>query len=137
MTKKELHPSVQQFKQFVKTNPKVVQEVRKGKVTWQELFEEWYLLGEEDSRWDKYREGNTTADAQTTKDTSTKDWMSNIMNAMKNMDPNQMQGHITSLSQAIGAIQGVVAQFQGGAQPKSSPPQSTQQPQHPFQFRKD
>ncbi len=38
--------------------------------------------------------------------------MSNIMGAVKNMDPNQVQHHINNLSQAIGAIQGVLSQFQ-------------------------
>ena len=52
MTEKKLHPSVLQFKEFVKNNPKIIQEVRKGKATWQELYEDWYLLGEDDSRWE-------------------------------------------------------------------------------------
>ncbi len=56
MTKTKLHPSVEKFKEFVKQNPRVIKEVRDGNATWQELYEDWYLLGEEDSRWDSYRE---------------------------------------------------------------------------------
>jgi len=137
MTKK-LHPSVEQFKGFVKSNPKLIQEVRRGNTTWQELFEDWYLLGEEDSRWDDYRDQKTRAKTDKPKEETSKDWMSSVFGAMKNMDPNQLQGHITNLSQAIGAIQGVISTFQGGSsQSPTSSNQTPQQPSHPFQFRKD
>lgn len=136
MSKKKLHPSVQQFKEFVKANPKIVAEVRKGNSTWQELFEEWYLLGEEDSRWNAYK-GEKDTNAAESKGEGKKEWFPQIMGAIKNMDTNQLQGHITSLSQALGAIQGLLSQFQGGAPSKSSSSNQSNQPQHPFQFRKD
>jgi hypothetical protein len=59
------------------------------------------------------------------------------------MDANQLQYHGIYLSQAIGAIQGVLAQFQGnaGQQPNlnQNPNQrrETEGPKHPFSFRKD
>ena len=54
-TKGPLHPSVQQFKEFVNHHPKMVHEVRSGHKTWQQFYEEWYLLGEEDPIWATYR----------------------------------------------------------------------------------
>jgi hypothetical protein len=133
MAAKELHPSIKQFKEFVKNNPNLIQEVRSGKATWQDLYEEWYLLGEEDSRWDSYRDGNN--EKATKKDEEqTNDWVSKVMGAMKNMDSNQIQGQINHLSQAIAAIQGVLSQFQGSQQ---SNPAKSEGPQHPFSFRKD
>ena len=53
--KRPLHPSVQQFKEFVNHHPKMVHEVRSGHKTWQQFYEEWYLLGEEDPIWATYR----------------------------------------------------------------------------------
>ena len=53
--KRALHPSVQQFKEFVNHHPKMVHEVRNGHKTWQQFYEEWYLLGEEDPIWATYR----------------------------------------------------------------------------------
>ena len=44
-TKRELHPSVVEFKQFVKSHPKLVEQVRKQQKTWKELYEDWYLFG--------------------------------------------------------------------------------------------
>lgn len=61
MTKTKLHPSVEKFKEFVKQNPQIIKEVRAGNTTWQELYEDWYLLGEEDSRWDSYKENKDEA----------------------------------------------------------------------------
>ena len=94
MTQKKLHPSVLQFKEFVKNNPKIIQEVRKGKVTWQELYEDWYLLGEDDSRWETI---GTVKESNNESNTESKgDWMSNIIGMVKNMDPNQMQNYINN-----------------------------------------
>lgn len=134
MAPKKLHPSVVKFKEFVKNNPKLVQEVRKGKATWQEIYEDWYLLGEEDKRWETI--GSETNPEAENKTETKGEWMSNIMGMVKNMDANQIQNHINNLSQAIGAIQGVLSQFQGntGAGNAAKPPEG---PKHPFSFRKD
>lgn len=137
MAKKKLHPSVQQFKEFVKENPKIIQEVRSGNATWQELFEEWYLLGEDDHRWDEFRKEKKEAQDQKTTAQDQKDWMPQILGVLKKMDPSQVQGHISHLSQALGAIQGVISQLQGEG--KGNPPKSRESdiPHHPFHFRKD
>lgn len=136
MTQKKLHPSVLQFKEFVKNNPKIIKEVRSGKATWQELYEDWYLLGEEDKRWESV--GAEKESESKTEHESKSDWVSSFMGMVKKMDPNQMQSHINNLSQALGAIQGVISQFQGGNVNSVSGPVKTQEgPKHPFVFRKD
>ncbi|MBI0578367.1 YlbD family protein [Neobacillus cucumis] len=140
MAQKKLHPSVAKFKEFVKNNPKMIQEVRKGKTTWQELYEDWYLLGEEDARWEKIgNDKNDLSEKTEEQETNTEkkgDLISNIMGMVNKMDPNQIQNHINNLSQAIGAIQGVLSQFQGsnGAKPPGKPQEG---PINPFTFRKD
>ncbi|OIK14065.1 hypothetical protein BIV60_13200 [Bacillus sp. MUM 116] len=143
MVQKKLHPSVVKFKEFVKNNPNIIQEVRKGKATWQELYEDWYLLGEEDARWEQIgkeenKKNELTEDGEEQETTTEKkgDLLSNIMGMVNNMDPNQIQNHINNLSQAIGAIQGVLSQFQGsnGAKPSGKPQDG---PINPFSFRKD
>jgi len=136
MTQKKLHPSVLQFKEFVKNHPKLVQEVRKGKATWQELYEEWYLLGEEDPRWESI--GEEEPGVQKEKNGEAKsDLLSSIMGVMRKMDANQVQYHLNNLSQAIGAIQGLLSQFQGSNQPQQFQQREPQGPANPFSFRKD
>lgn len=136
MATKQLHPSVQQFKDFVKKHPKIVMEVRQGNANWQDLFEEWYLLGEDDSRWDEFKEKNEKK-ASGESGEGKKEWIPQILGAVKNMDANQLQGHISSLSQALGAIQGLLLQFQQGNQSGQENKENTNQAKHPFHFRKD
>jgi hypothetical protein len=134
MSQKKMHPSILKFKEFVRNNPKIIQEVRKGNSTWQELYEDWYLLGEDDARWDSIGEKKNSVMEGESIDNKT-DWMSTVTGMLKKMDPNQVQHHINNLSQAIGAIQGMLTQFQG-----SNPPNQVRElegPKNPFSFRKD
>jgi hypothetical protein len=133
MENNKLHPSIEEFKLFVKSNPGILEEARSGRITLQELYEDWYLLGEDDTRWDDFR-SEKKAEVNTSE--SKTDWLSNILGTMKKMDPEQMQSYINHLSQALGAVQGVLTQFQNGAA-KNSSNSSHQKPNHPFSFRKD
>lgn len=134
MTQKKLHPSVLKFKEFVKNNPKIIQEVRRGNATWQELYEDWYLLGEDDQRWDSI--GNEQGAAPNIEEGSKGDFMSNVMGMFKNLDPNQMQTYLQNAHEAVTAVQGLLSQFQGANNPNNQvkPPET---PPHPFSFRQD
>jgi len=143
MAKKQLHPSVKKFKEYVRAHPELIKQVRSGTNTWQELYEEWYLFGEDDSKGN----GNVDDRNQSTEDSkeesspkeesSKKDWMSTVLGAVRNMDPNQLQHHIVSISSALGAIQGVISSLQGGSSVQNPPKKSVSPPSHPFQFRQD
>ncbi|MEK3887089.1 YlbD family protein [Bacillus sp. FSL K6-3431] len=130
----KLHPSVEQFKQFVKQHPKITQIVKNKENTWQELYEDWYLLGAEDPKWDDYRENNIGKKESVT-GKEEKGWINQFTGLLKNMDANQVQNQVNNLSQAIGAIQGVLSQFQG--QNGQTTEQEPSAKQHPFAFRKD
>ncbi|WP_201716681.1 YlbD family protein [Rossellomorea arthrocnemi] len=137
---KSLHPKVKEFKGFVKKHPKIVKEVRNGDANWQDLFEDWYLLGEDDTRWDKYKNEAATEKPSTTTPESKGGWMDQVGEMVKKMDANQMQQHINSLSEALGAVQGVLSQFQSGSNRESGTAAKTEapsKPSHPFSFRKD
>ncbi len=130
MTSKKSHPSVQQFKEFVKKHPKLIQEVRKGNKDWQEVFEDWYLLGENDLIWKQYKDEQQN-DIQN--DSANKsDFINQLFTAVKKMDMETVNHHITTMSSTISTIQGLFDQFgsKGSSQNSSSS-------QHPFSFRKD
>ncbi|MGD6848653.1 YlbD family protein [Rossellomorea aquimaris] len=136
---KSLHPKVKEFKGFVRKHPKIVKDVRNGDANWQDLFEDWYLLGEDDTRWDKYKD-EAAKESSPTNQGSKSGWMDQVGDMVKKMDANQLQQHINSLSEALGAVQGVLSQFQsnnnrgsGTATKTETPPK----PSHPFSFRKD
>ncbi|WP_462409160.1 YlbD family protein [Neobacillus sp. Marseille-QA0830] len=137
MTQKKLHPSVLKFKEFVKNNPKLIQEVRKGRATWQELYEDWYLLGEEDKRWESVGSQAPLENEKTEENGVKGEFLSNVIGKVKNMDPNQLQAHLANVSQALGAIQGLISQFQGSTPPSSGQGNPPAGPKHPFSFRQD
>lgn len=116
----------------------MIREVRNGEHTWQEFFEEWYLLGEDDPRWEIYESVEPPKKEKGKKEEKTTpervDWTKQLTNIVKKIDPEQMEQHIFQLSEAIGAIQGVLAQFQKDEGSKTPPVQDRE---HPFLFRKD
>lgn len=126
----KLHPSVQEFKAFVKKHPVLVQEVRKGKLNWQEVYEDWYILGEEDEKWKKFKDKD-----RKTEESSKEDFIGKIFTSIKNADMNNLQQHISHVGEAISTIQAVIHQFRG--EEKSQQPQPAGKTHHPFAFRKD
>ncbi|HEY4553549.1 MAG TPA: YlbD family protein [Bacillaceae bacterium] len=137
MGRKELHPAVAQFKEFVKEHPGLIRSVRNGDHGWQELFEEWYLLGSEDPRWDPFKphtgKGEHAQASAEQKDGSS-GWIQHVASLVKNMDVNQMQYYARQLSEAIAMIQGFLSQYQG-SQPQETNAEKGRM--DPFAFRKD
>ncbi|MEK6453948.1 YlbD family protein [Caldifermentibacillus hisashii] len=142
MVKKSLHPSIEQFKNFVKKHPELIKEVRTGKNTWQELYEEWYLLGEDDPKWAKYsKTGKTTSIKEETKSNNeSKNALFNqLITYLKNMDVNQLQHYLGQMSEAIDSVQQLLGQIRDTDQNKTEPEGNREQwrRRHPFSFRKD
>ncbi|KPB03338.1 YlbD family protein [Bacillus sp. CHD6a] len=131
MATNQKHPSIEKFKDFVKRHPKLSQEVKSKKKTWQDLFEEWYLLGEEDESWKNFRDDET----QEEKTEKKSDVIPLLLQSLKKMDVNQMQYHLTNVNSAIGNIQELIQQFIPNSTKGSSSP--TQGVKNPFSFRKD
>ncbi|MGG3888904.1 spore coat protein YlbD [Metabacillus fastidiosus] len=129
MTTKNRKQSVEQFKQFVKKHPQLITEVRKGNKGWQEVFEDWYLLGENDTIWQQYTEKVTKTEK---KEEKKSDFFSQIVTAVKKMDAEQVNHHIHNMSSTIATLQNLVEQFgsKGTGQSNSAGNQ-------PFSFRKD
>lgn len=133
MKNDQLHPSIEEFKKFATNHPKVLEEVKTGKVTLQELYEDWYLLGEDDARWKNLLSDEKVSNVANDQKS---DWLNHAIRSFKKMDPEQVQHYIANLSQALGSIQGVLSQFQTGNSKKSSSTPPQQKP-NPFLFRKD
>lgn len=129
---KKKKASVEKFKQFVQDHPNVRLEVKSGKFTWQELFEEWYLLGEDHERWNDYDAGITKVESS---EATAPDMVGSLINTVKALDINQIQQYITNASQALGAIQGIISSFQGDK--SSEEPKKPEVRSNPFKFRKD
>ncbi|MED4978532.1 YlbD family protein [Geobacillus stearothermophilus] len=125
---KPLHPSVEQFKQFVKKHPKLIQEVRSGKKTWKQVYEDWYLFGEDDDIWEPYRDAGGKEKRE---EKGASKWLDKLAAMLGQLDAAEVQKHLASVQQALAAIQGILSEFQGAS------PQRPDKEEHPFSFRQD
>lgn len=130
--------SIEEFKVFVRNHPSLVKEVRRGIYTWQEVFEDWYLLGEQNEIWDGYRDATAnvhlTSDNEEQKEEE-KAVMSSLFESLKNVDVQSMQKHVSNLSQALGTISGVISQFQSTPTPQQG--NEGVKKESPLSLRKD
>lgn len=124
----------------------MVHDVRSGQKTWQQFYEEWYLLGEEDPIWATYRPDGAPAFSSVkenkkekekdnrTEEEKTADVMGQMLSFFKKLDVEQMQHHLANVTSAIGSVQQVIQQFQGS---RTQQEQSTSKENNPFFFQKD
>lgn len=92
-----------EFKQFIKKHPLLKQEVLSKRKTWQELYEEFVLLGEEEFESYKKEESKTEEAKETSakKDSSTEDLIKNIVGYVKKIDPDQVTKTVTSIQKVL------------------------------------
>ncbi|RKQ37375.1 spore coat protein YlbD [Oceanobacillus halophilus] len=121
MEEQKLDPTVASFKQFINNHPELRREIRKSGRSWQEYYEKWLLLGEDDPFWDQFK--STTKPTEKTtkskKDTDGEDskdknfeLLDQLIKITENIDINKIQGQVSNLSKTIGTVQELVDQFQ-------------------------
>ncbi|WP_017753600.1 YlbD family protein [Calidifontibacillus oryziterrae] len=138
----KLNPKVAEFKEFVKRHPNIVKDVRANKKTWQELYEDWYMFGEEDSMWEKYKSVTSDDEKQAKRPTAKKesDFMSQLLSMVKNIDMNELQKNLNNVSGAISNVQQLLEQFQnfkGATTQQNHKAGRPRNPYNPFFFQKD
>ena len=124
--KEQASQKVQDFKMFVKAHPHVLKKVKRGEKTLQELFEEWMLFGEDDATW--FEE-----DEEKVEETVGESKKPGMLDAIKQMNFEEVQKGIEQFSGAVYSIQEVLSQFR--SKPKQQPPYIHSQ--SPFPFRHD
>ncbi|TFJ94539.1 YlbD family protein [Lentibacillus salicampi] len=115
-----LHPSVQEFKAFLQRHPELVEEVRKNGRGFQEYYEKWALLGEDDPYWDSYKKEETSK-----KDNKTKQGKAELMERLvkmsENIDLDKLQKQVGNINNTITTVQGLLGQFQSTKGPSQQP----------------
>ncbi|MGP4040417.1 spore coat protein YlbD [Gracilibacillus sp. D59] len=102
------NPSVQQFKAFIREHPLLIKEIKQGKVSLQEAYEQYVLLGEDDPSWNKYKPNQEKKDST---DTSTNQLYQKVWKHLEKLDVNQVETHINDLNGAIDNILTLIDQF--------------------------
>lgn len=105
-----------EFRIFIAKNPLIKEDVLNGKKTWQQIYENWVLLGENDPIWNTYRtnvnQENTTSNI-------------NINNLFKSENMKQVWNYVKKInpdnvSKTLGTVQKVLQITQSfGSKPGS------------------
>ena len=95
--------NVDNFKSFVRKNPKLVTYVRSGDMSWQKFYEIYYIYGEDESVWKDYlsKEEVKKINSNSSTNLNSGNTISNILEMAKNIDTNKLQDGITSIQKAI------------------------------------
>ena len=87
---------IDEFKDFVKKNPKLVKYVKEDKMTWQKFYEIYDLYGEDNNAWKDYLGVATVAATAGLPD---------IINWFKSLNIENVQTGINNLQRVLGVVQ--------------------------------
>ncbi|GAA0613247.1 hypothetical protein GCM10009001_33090 [Virgibacillus siamensis] len=125
MHDEELHPTLREFKQFINAHPKLIEEVRRSGRGWQEYYEKWALLEEDDPFWDDYKQ-NTRSDGKKT------EVFSKVLEMTENIDAEKVQKQVQQLNHSISVLQEMLGQFQ-----RNQKPNTFGNSNNPFNWKRD
>ncbi|MFC3040220.1 YlbD family protein [Virgibacillus xinjiangensis] len=126
MSEGKLHPSVIEFKKFINKYPSLRAEIRRSGRSWQEYYEKWALLGEDDEFWAPYKKEKEAKDTDGPNEKSP-ELFRQLMKVAEHMDINKIQSQVSQLNHSIAAVQEIIQQFQKS---KHTPPR----PRDPFDW---
>lgn len=89
---------IDEFKIFVKKNPKLVKYVKTGESSWQKFYEIYDLYGEDDDAWKDYLGVENVSAASTASLTDLFGWV-------KNLNLDSIQSGVNNLQRVLGVVQ--------------------------------
>lgn len=104
----------EEFKEFVKNNPKLIKYVKSNEMTWQKFYEMYDLYGEEESVWKDYISINQEENnRKNIKENVSKVGkvgiagltLSEVVNWFKNVDLDGLQEGIGNVQRVLGVVQ--------------------------------
>lgn len=85
----------EQFKDFVRSNPKLVKYVNKGEKSWQDFYELYSLYGSDNEVWKEFLESKNSENFDS----------SSIMSFFKALDLDSIQNGISSIQRVLGVFE--------------------------------
>ena len=95
----------EEFKVFVRENPKLVKFVNSGEMTWQKFYEMYDMYGKSDDVWSSYIGGRVAAGVATTAATASALSFNDIVNWVKGIDLDSVQSGINNIQRVVGMVQ--------------------------------
>ena len=92
-----------EFREFVSKHPGIKEEVNKNNTTWQRVYENWVILGENDSMWSKYKTVNPlpSQSNNTIEDMLSTTSLKNAFNYIKKIDPDQISKTLNTVQKVL------------------------------------
>ncbi len=110
-----------EFKEFVKRHPLLKGMVQSKQKTWQELFEDYCILGESAFPEEKKEEEEKAAVKKESKgSSSTEDLIKTVVGYVKKIDPDQVTKTVTSIQKVLELFGGIGGAAAGSALAKKS-----------------
>ena len=92
-----------EFKEFVKKHPKLVEYVKNEEMTWQKFYEMYDIYGEDNEVWNKYL--NEEKSKEVVKAGIAGLTLSEVVNWVKNIDLDGLQEGIGNVQRVLGVVQ--------------------------------
>lgn len=112
-----MHDTVKDFKVFVNEHPLLVKEMREGSSSWQEYYEKWTLLGEDDPSWNKYTNEITKKETKVNES----EILGQLMKLTEKVDINRVQKEVKKFNNTINVVQDILSDFMETKKVKEKP----------------
>lgn len=93
---------IDEFKSFVKDNPRLIKYVKNNEMTWQKFYEIYDIYGSSKDAWKDFLE---VADVDAVKSAVDKTSASDFMSWIKGIDLDSVREGVNSLQRVIGVMQ--------------------------------
>lgn len=102
-----MNSRLDEFRNFVSRYPKVHDDVVNGKKTWQALYEDWVILGENHPQWQQYinmetKTNKTTQGIQNLYDSS---GLKNVVGYIKKINPDSISKTLNTVQKVLQVTQ--------------------------------
>lgn len=87
----------EEFKEFIKTKPELVDYVKNKEYTWQDFYEVYDLYGTDESVWEKYKKVKKIDDRKSAS-------LDELTSLVKNINLDNVQKYINNAQKAINVI---------------------------------
>jgi len=101
-----MESKMDRFREFANKHPLLRDEVRNGKRTWQNIYEEWVLYGEDDPQWQNYVASPNTTQQPIGND-NTVDSIRNIVGYIQKINPDTITKTLNTIQKVVQIIQTV------------------------------
>lgn len=104
----------EEFKEFVRKNPKLISYVKTNEMTWQKFYEMYDLYGEDETAWGEYLKKEDTQVTQNNETSTASNiakagiaglTLSEVVNWFKGVDLDGLQESIGSVQRVLGVVQ--------------------------------